>query len=258
MWFKIKSYLFFLLNSTNQHGVHSPFVYNFVTKCLYKKPTTLKVDQVNTIRNWLSNNHKIIDVSDFGNGSKVFKTNKRRVSDIAKIAGMSKKKASLLISVVEYFNPQTMLEIGTSVGLGSATLSISNPKAEIYTLEGCENTSNVALDLFKKFQLNNMNLIVGNFDITLSEVIGNQNFDFIYFDGNHQKEATLKYFNQCLQTAHNSSIFIFDDINLSYKMEQAWSAIKNHPKVTITINTFYLGFVLFRKEQEKQHFTIRI
>lgn len=31
------SYLQFLLKSTNQHGVHSPFVYNFVTKCLYNK-----------------------------------------------------------------------------------------------------------------------------------------------------------------------------------------------------------------------------
>ena len=31
------SYLRFLLKSTNQHGVHSPFVYNFVTKCLYNK-----------------------------------------------------------------------------------------------------------------------------------------------------------------------------------------------------------------------------
>ena len=31
--FKLK----FLWSSTNQHGVHSPFVYNYITKCLYKK-----------------------------------------------------------------------------------------------------------------------------------------------------------------------------------------------------------------------------
>ncbi len=30
-------YLNFLLRATNQHGVHSPFVYAFVTKCLYRK-----------------------------------------------------------------------------------------------------------------------------------------------------------------------------------------------------------------------------
>ena len=35
--FKILHYLKFLLNSTNQHGVHSPFIYSYVTKCLYAK-----------------------------------------------------------------------------------------------------------------------------------------------------------------------------------------------------------------------------
>ena len=33
----IISYLKFLIRSTNQHGVHSPFIYNFVTRCLYNK-----------------------------------------------------------------------------------------------------------------------------------------------------------------------------------------------------------------------------
>ena len=37
MLYPFFSYLKFLIQSTNQHGVHSPFVYNFVTKGLYKK-----------------------------------------------------------------------------------------------------------------------------------------------------------------------------------------------------------------------------
>ena len=37
MVYKFISYLKFLMKSTNQHGVHSPFVYNFVTKGLYTK-----------------------------------------------------------------------------------------------------------------------------------------------------------------------------------------------------------------------------
>lgn len=37
MYYKLISYLKFLIKSTNEHGVHSPFVFNFVTKCLYSK-----------------------------------------------------------------------------------------------------------------------------------------------------------------------------------------------------------------------------
>ena len=42
------SYLIFYFSATNQHGVHSPFVYDYVTKCLYKRtnlrlPVGLKV-----------------------------------------------------------------------------------------------------------------------------------------------------------------------------------------------------------------------
>lgn len=36
-------YLKFLFQSTNQHGVHSPFVYSFVTKGLYKKNTDFTI-----------------------------------------------------------------------------------------------------------------------------------------------------------------------------------------------------------------------
>ncbi|NLP57912.1 O-methyltransferase [Lutibacter sp. B1] len=258
MWFKITSFFRFLKTSTNQHGVHSPFVYNLVTKCFYTKTNKSKINSFITIKQWLNSNKKIITVTDFGNGSKTFKSNNRKVSDIAKIAGISTKRALLLIRVIEYFKPQTILEIGTSVGLGTSALSIGNPNAQIISLEGCENTASIAQELFKANNFNTIKLVTGNFNNTIPLTINNKQFDLIYFDGNHTKDATLKYFRQCLSTIHNDSVFIFDDINWSKEMQLAWKEIKNHPKVTITIDIFFWGFVFFRKEQAKQHFTIRI
>lgn len=40
--YQLLSYLSFYFTSSNQHGVHSPFVYDYITECLYKK-TKLKV-----------------------------------------------------------------------------------------------------------------------------------------------------------------------------------------------------------------------
>ncbi|MDP5092662.1 MAG: hypothetical protein NWQ17_05100 [Polaribacter sp.] len=41
MFFKLIARIQFLLTSTNQHGVHSPFVFDFVTKGLYQKSLKL-------------------------------------------------------------------------------------------------------------------------------------------------------------------------------------------------------------------------
>lgn len=258
MWFKIKSFLKFLVTSTNQHGVHSPFVFNLVTKCFYKKSTTTNSNKLKSIRNWLYSNNQLIKVQDFGAGSSIFKNNTRKVSKIAKVAGISQKKTELLERMIAFFDCENILEIGTSVGLATASLSVGNPKAKITTLEGCKNTASIAQTVFQKFNINNIQIHQGEFDSTLNNIVLNQIFDFIYFDGNHQKNATLNYFNQCLPTIHNNSVFVFDDIYWSEEMQQAWRIIKNHPKVTVTINTFFWGIVFFRKEQEKQHFTLRI
>jgi len=257
-WFKIRSFIAFLLVSKNRHGVHSPFVYNLVDKCFNAKTNLSKMNSFKSIQKSIYSNHENIAITDYGKGSSVFKNNNRKVSNIAKIAGISTKRAKLLLRIIDYFKPINMLEIGTSVGLGTSVLSVGNPGAKIITLEGCENTAEVAKELFKTHKLNNIDLIVGNFNETLSSAIKNKQFDLIYFDGNHQKKATLQYFNQCLETAHNDSIFIFDDINWSIEMKEAWEEIKNHPKITVTVNIFYWGIVFFRREQEKQHFTIRV
>lgn len=43
MLYQFISRIKFLLNSKNQHGVHSPFVFDFVTKGLYKKQVNFEI-----------------------------------------------------------------------------------------------------------------------------------------------------------------------------------------------------------------------
>jgi predicted O-methyltransferase YrrM len=257
---QIKAYLKFLSKSTNQHGVHSPFVYDLITKCFYNNDQRFKSKYQNfdSFRNSLLSEKKTIEVTDYGAGSRVFKNDKRSVNAITKTAGISKKEAKLIIKIVNYFKPENILELGTSVGLGTYCFYLGNPEAKITTLEGCPNTAQIAIDHFKKYHSNNIDVIIGDFKETLPEIIDKGNIDFVYFDGNHQKEPTLNYFNQCLKMVHNETIFIFDDIYWSKEMEDAWNTIRNHPKITVSIDTFFWGIVFFRKEQPKQHFYLRV
>lgn len=254
----LKAYLKFLWNSKNEHGVHSPFVFSLVTKCFYDKRNYAEYPILNAYRKSLLANKKLINVTDFGAGSKVFKSNTRALNQIAKNAGISEKRAELLFRITHYFQPKNVLEIGTSLGLATASLALGSKNAKITTLEGCPNTSAEAQKQFSAFKLGNVGAEVVEFSDYLKNVLlPASNFQLIYFDGNHSKQATLDYFELLLPTITNETIWIFDDIHWSADMEAAWDIIKKHPKVTVTIDTFQWGLVFFRREQPKEHFVIR-
>ncbi|MCY1494300.1 O-methyltransferase [compost metagenome] len=253
----LTSYLKFLWNSSNAHGVHSPFVFDLVRKCFYDTKKYGEYKTLKKYRDSLLENKNTIEVTDFGSGSRVFKSNIRAINQIAKNAGVSSKNARLLFRIVRYFQPENVLEIGTSLGLATSALALGNSKAKITTLEGCPQTVKVAQQQFQDFNFS-VTSVVTKFEAYLeSEKIQSATYDLIYFDGNHSKEATLHYFEALIPTITNETVWIFDDIHWSFGMQEAWETIKKHPKVTVTIDTFQWGLVFFRKEQEKEHFILR-
>ncbi len=257
MFHQILQYIKFLLKSTNQHGVHSPFVYHLITKCFYDKTGYEAYKDIVNYKQALLKNTSTIEVTDLGAGSQVMKQRERRISTMAKNAGSTIKKAKLLHRLTAYFKPKTVLELGTSLGIATHSISLGNPNSTITTIEGCPNISEFSKKNFEKHQLKNITSINGDFKDEIIK-IKSKSFDFIFFDGNHQKEATLSYFETLLNTVNNNSVWIFDDIYWSKDMTEAWEAIKKHPKTTVTIDTYFWGFVFFRKEQVKEHFSIRV
>ncbi len=255
--YQIIQYIKFLFKSTNQHGVHSPFVYDLVTTCFYDNKAYSDYKTIISYRKALLNNTTKIEVTDLGAGSLMMKQPERTVSEIAKNAGTTNKRAQLLYRITNYFKPKNILELGTSLGIATLAMQFANPDAKIITIEGCPNISEFTKNNFKINSVENIHVITGNFNVEIDTLKANT-YNLIFFDGNHQKEATLSYFESLLETTNNDSVFIFDDIYWSKGMTEAWQIIKQHPKVTITIDTFFWGFVFFRKEQRKEHFTIRV
>lgn len=257
----VKSYIKFLFHSKNEHGVHSPFVFDLVTKCFYDTTKYSEYTVLKQYRNSLLANKNTIEVTDFGAGSRVFKSNTRAISKIADTAGISPKRAELLFRIIRYFQPENILEIGTSLGLATSALSLGNKNGKITSLEGCPKTQKQAQAQFQASNLETKNIefVKTEFSSYLkNSQLQASNFKLIYFDGNHSEKATLGYFELLLPTITNDSVWIFDDIHWSAEMENAWEIIKNHPKVKVTIDTFQWGIVFFRAEQEKEHFVIRV
>jgi len=245
------------LKSTNQHGVHSPFVYDLVTKCFYDKTYYPEYLKLKNYRVSLLKNKTTINITDFGSGSRVFKSNERQINAIAKNSGTSLKRAQLLYRVINYFKPEQTLELGTSLGIATQVMALGHSNNSVVSLEGCPRIAEFTRQHISEENIKNVNIQTGEFETILPK-LKEASYDLIFFDGNHNKEATLSYFEMLVNKAHNDSVFIFDDIHWSKGMFEAWDIIKSHPKVTVTINTFFWGFVFFRKEQVKENFSIRV
>lgn len=250
---------YFTASNGKGHGMHSPFVFDFITKILNDKTVYPECEKVEALRNQLLNDDTVLEVEDFGAGSVIDKKNKRSISSIAKNAAKSKKFGQLLFRMVRYYQPALVLELGTSLGITTSYLSLAKPGARLITMEGSKEIANAAKKNFKNLEIKNVELIEGNFDNTLSSVVcGLSSVDFSFIDGNHRKEPTVRYFKELLTKTNKNSIVVFDDIHWSSEMEAAWETIKNNAAVTSSIDLFFIGIVFFRKEfKQKQHFAIR-
>ncbi|MGN6166156.1 MAG: O-methyltransferase [Flavisolibacter sp.] len=241
------------------HGMHSPFVFDFILNVLNNKSHYTPPPSIEVLRKQLSGNKEVLEIEDLGAGSRTNPVKQRTVSQLVKTALKPKKYAQLLYRLAKHYQPQSIIELGTSLGITTCYLAAANPSAKIITIEGSEAVAHRAAENFKKLSLTNIQLLQGNFDTILPSVINKQSpVDMAYIDGNHRYQPTINYFHQLLSKSCNNTILIFDDIHWSTEMEKAWEEIMQHPSVRCTIDIFFLGFVFFRNEfKEKQHFQIR-
>jgi len=256
----VSKYISYFFSSKNGkgHGIHSPFVFEFVTRVLTKKRKQPAYAMVERLRKNLKRNDSSIAITDFGAGSILGSKKTKRIKDIARVAAKPSKYGKLLYRMVQFYECKSILELGTSLGISTAYLALANTQSLVYTLEGDPNIAEEAEFNFNELGLQNIRVVKGNFDDTLLSVLAVQKqVDLVFIDGNHSQEPTVKYFNQLLPFIHNNTIIIFDDIHWSKSMENAWEEIKNHEQVTLSIDLFFIGIIIFRREiMAKQHFKI--
>ncbi len=250
-------YLSYLMRSGNRHSVHSPFVFDLVENVLNDKRHFYAYNEIEQQTESMLHSNEVVSVEDLGAGSQVDIRYSKKISKLAKSGSHNRKYHRLLFRLVNHFQPKNMLELGTSLGISAMYQGAAQKDAKFITLEGSMKLADIAKRNLEDMKLN-VQVVTGNFDDTLEDVVKDFNqLDYVFFDGNHQKEATLRYFKICLEKISNDGLFIFDDIHWSNPMEEAWEEIKNDPGVTITIDLFFMGLVFFRKEQVKEHFTLR-
>jgi predicted O-methyltransferase YrrM len=254
----ILDFLIHRFKGKTRHGVHSPFVYRLVDEVIYDFHAKSDYAEIEKLRTKLLKDERSITITDLGAGSMLSKNNKKQVRVLAKNALKSPALAQLIYRLAADIKPRNIIELGTCLGITSAYLAKAAPDAQVITIEGCPATANIARENLNSLNIQNTELLTGNFDNILPDLLRNsEELDFVYVDGNHRKDATLNYFEWCLPKLSQNSIMIFDDIYWSKGMKEAWAQIKAHPEVSVSVDLFWIGLIFVRKGQAKEDFTIR-
>ena len=239
------------------HGIHSPFVFDLVTRIFRNKTDPDIVFTIEKLRKRLISDHNLIEVNDMGSGAGSHKKS-RKVSDIALHSPVSKKYGLLLSNLASEFGSPVIIELGTSFGISTMYMAFSSSDTRVYTIEGCSASCEIASRNFSEAGLKNITVINGSFDDRLAEVLSaDKKPGMVYIDGNHQKEAVLRYFTAVAEISESNSVIVIDDIYYSRGMEEAWDLIKQFEKVSLTIDIFRMGIVFFREGMSRNNYTIR-
>lgn len=242
----LRQYIRYRLLSRHKrgHGIHSPTVYEFVTNVLKNKIEKEKAIVNLRKEKELRKSGMGIHIDDPGIGSTVSKKNYRTIGNIAKHSSTHFKYRCLIGKIIDYYQPQTIVELGTSLGLTADIIRQFAPKsARVITVEGSKAIFKTAEKNIETWQCNNIEMVNDYFSNFLQNISPINTTTLVYIDGHHKGTATIQYFNEILRKIPANSIIILGDIYWSKDMTEAWQSISEVQKNRLAVDLFYLGIV---------------
>lgn len=249
--FRAHSYLchsFRAFKSKKGYGIHSPFAFCFITDIINPEVHSYyySFNEIEEVRNKLRLDKRKIMLE---NG---------RISTVAQIARTSASPigdSQLLFRTASSMSSKRIIELGTSLGIGTSYLAKTSNSAKVVTIDHNVEIQSIAKESTRSLKLDNIDFFEGAFEDQLT--IALEHFgtvDLVFFDGNHCGDATLSYYNSAKKHTHARSVFVFHDIHWSKDMHKAWLRIVDDKSNTISIECYNLGFIFFDPELNKQHF----
>jgi predicted O-methyltransferase YrrM len=228
-------------------------MYDFVSNVMDTTKEYYNFDAIENQRLKLVSSKDLIEVDDFGAGSTKLKGKWRKVADIVKVSLSGVKKCRLLFNLVNHYNCQNILELGTSLGISTAYLAAADRKAQVISLEGSKNIVDIAADVNKNLGFTQVEILPGPFTVTLPVALKMMDkIDFAFIDGHHASGPALSYFESIIKKCHDDSIIVLDDIHWSEDMTSLWEMIKKRPDITLTVDLYDFGIVFFKPTLSKQ------
>lgn len=196
---------------------------------------------VRQLRKQLSNNEEVVPIEDYGAGSMYGNPKQKTISRIARESAVSEREGRILFKLVNLYQPQTILELGTSLGVSAIYQAAAMPRAHFVSIEGNTAVAQVAQKLVERAGVRVV-VEAGKFENVLPQVLPEmQCVEYVYMDGDHRGEATIAYFEQILPYLKEGSVVVVGDNHWSASMLKAWQHLRRHKAVRWSVDLFDMG-----------------
>lgn len=240
------------------HGIHSPYVFEFVNKVLFNGAKYVVADGLTAKHRELKSDLRKIPVTDIGAGSTADKSRERTVASFVRHSSLSEKYGGLLYRIAHWFKPDMMLELGTGLGISTLYLASGSSGTPLHSIEGNKYRVVFARELMDDFDLQSVHIHTGDMSECLDAIIPSISGKLLAFvDGNHRYEPTMVYMKKLLGACEGEALIIMDDIYWSKEMTRAWKELLLWPEVRISIDLYYMGILMLRKDLHKAHYKIK-
>ena len=253
--------------NTGGHGVHSPYLFEWVRMILHDKHPYYVWEDIEAIRAELLRDGREIEYVDYGSGAKeTGQVSKRKVCDIARGSLEVAKYGQLLSRLAVWLSrcqstSLNILELGTSFGVTTAYMAMADSRNKVVSCEGCAAVADIAQENWKRLGISNIECVVGELTVESLQLVVDclkGKIDMAFIDANHTHASTQNYFNVLAEKVHEKSVIVVDDIHYSEDMEKAWREICADERVTSTIDLYQMGLVFFDTHYWKRNYRIRI
>lgn len=259
-FYELKYGLLHLFQSKKRHGVHSPFVYEFMDKKIRLPLPNGFEKKIEQRRKELKNDNTLFQRVDLGAGSRKGKKNASHLGKIVSDASSTPKEAIAIANFCNYVNAKNIIELGSNVGIGTAYISAANPQAFIHSIEGDPFLASVAKKTLSVL-LPDQSIVVhtGSFEDELPRLLNTLGeIDVLFIDGNHRKGPTISYVQWALPFLSDDAAIIVDDIYWSKEMTDAWREICAMPMFNLALDFYQFGIVKKTNRKEKEYFKLRL
>jgi len=212
-----KSYLKYRRRRKGPFRIHSPFVFDFVTKALRRAHN-----------------------DDFEKLYSVY-----RVIDRHRFCTRHKRhKARLIYKTAAYFDPENIIVEGQMNAMNIAALALSCQQAQIYTTAWSD-----TYDELESMGVNNLKLIKAS---DIDELLKDEEREpVLVFMASPLCETT--FFDNILP----DDIVMIDNIHATSDFEDGWESLKSSDAVSFSIDLYHISLLFFKQGFEKQEFIIK-